>query len=258
MSSEKTVLFETKGRIAFITFNRPEKMNAMNGSVFEELKEAFEKYNADDDLWCAVISGNGDHFCVGGDIAWLAEYQAETGEKVLYEEEYYKAMKESEKPIVSAIQGYCMGAGMSIGLLYADVQVVSEDAKFGMTDVCWSIAPPYRAPLPWNVSLNNAKYLSLTGKIIGGEEALRMGMVNELVPREELLERASQLAETICKNAPISVRAHKEYFQKFMELPGGGGDELAQDVFQKVWDSEDAVEGAKAFAEKRKPVWQNK
>ncbi|NIB45030.1 enoyl-CoA hydratase/isomerase family protein [Pseudomaricurvus alkylphenolicus] len=258
MSEEKTVLFETKGRIAFITFNRPEKMNAMNLQVFGELKEAFEKYNDDNDLWCCVFSGKGDNFCTGGDIKWLSDHQQETGGKVLYEDDYYSALRNSPKPIISAIQGYCLGAGMSVGLKYSDIHIASECAKFGCTESRWSIAPPYRAPTSWDIGLANTLYMGLTGVVISGEQALRMGLVSEVVPREKLLERAIELADMVVANAPIDTRAHKEYYRKFMELPGGGGDELAQTVFKKVWDSEDAVEGPLAFAEKRKPVWKNR
>ena len=264
--AEKIVLFETKGRIAYITLNRPEKLNACNQEMRHQLGAAVEKYSDDDELWCAIITGAGRAFMAGADLGWIGEMHENPEAEPLWKRPNvpinyspaYRALDYCPKPVIAAVNGYCTAAGMTLALLHCDMRIASDRAVFGELEARYSVVSNYPTPFTWHMSLGNALYLKLTGNQISAETALRMGIVSEVVPHEKLMDRVTELATMVCECAPINVRAIKEFMYRFVEVPGCFGQALGNMIWPRVYFSEDALEGPRAFKEKRKPVWKNR
>jgi enoyl-CoA hydratase/carnithine racemase len=258
MTKDRVVLFEKKGPIAYITLNRPAKLNAMNGEMYEQLAEVVRKYSVDDDFRCAIISGAGGNFSSGGDLKFFEEWHRTRGPDEQYGFPAYRELERCLKPVIAAVDGYCFASGFNLAVLYCDIRIASERAKFGIPAVTRGLPLPYPLPLTWHMSLGNALYMVLTGKQLTAEEALRMGIVNEVVPHDKLMERAIELAAVIAEAAPIHVRCHKEFLRRFVEAPGSFGQQLVDIIMRPLYYSEDTIEGKRAFLEKRKPVYKNR
>ena len=258
MTKERVVLYEKKGPIGYITLNRPSKVNAMNGEMYDLLTEVVNEYIADNNLLCAIISGAGGNFSSGGDHKWFQEWYNSKGKGVNYDFPAYKALDRCPKPIIAAIDGYCLASGFNCAVLYCDIRIASERAKFGIPAVKQGLRLPYPIPFTWHMTLGNALYMVLTGKQLSAEEAFHMGVVSEIVPHEKLMERATELATIISEGAPMHVRCHKAFLRRFVEAPGSFGQRLVDMIMAPLNTSEDSVEGRRAFIEKRKPVYKNK
>ena len=260
MVKDKVVLFEKKGPIAYITFNRPEKINAMNGEVYDQLAEVVKEYVADDDLRCAIISGAGGNFSSGGDLKWFQERHRAEGRYELYDFPGYKELDRCPKPVIAAVDGYCLASGFNCAVLKCDIRIASERAVFGMPAVKRALpgGDSYPMPFTWHMTLGNALYMVLTGKQLSAEEALRMGIVSEVVPHEKLMDRATELATIVCECSPLHVRAQKQLFYRLMESPGSFCQRLQEMILGPLSYTEDSLEGKQAFLEKRAPVYKNK
>jgi enoyl-CoA hydratase len=256
MSEEKCILFEKKGPIALITLNRPEKINAMNQALYEQLAEAVRNYANDDRLLCAIISGAGGNFSSGGDLKWFLERKK--ANLPAYDYPPYKELDRCPKPVIAAIDGYCLASGFNCAVLYCDIRIASDRAKMGIPAVKRALPISYPLPLTWHMTLGNALYMVLTGKLLSAEEALRMGIVSEVAPHERLMSRAIELAQIICEAAPMHVRCHKEFLRRFVEVPGSFGQRLIDLTMATLADSEDSIEGKQAFLEKREPGFKNR
>ncbi|MFC1534054.1 enoyl-CoA hydratase/isomerase family protein [Thermodesulfobacteriota bacterium] len=229
MSDNKVVLYEKKGPIAYITLNRPEKINAMNGEMYDLLEEAIKDYTVNDDLRCVIITGAGGNFSSGMDLKEDAEKAAgnhHTGYGLF---PAYQALDLCLKPIIAAIDGYCVASGFNCAVLYCDMRIASERAKFAgepqtefgsRQGVRRPLGLRYPMPLTQNMSLGNAFYISWAGKMLSADEVLRMGIVSEVVPHENLMERATEIATRISQADPLQVRRHKEFLRRYMEVPG--------------------------------------
>lgn len=260
--NNKVLIYEKKGPLAYITFNRPEIMNAMNTEIYTLLEASVKDFTADDNLLCAIISGADGNFSSGMDLKEGTGKQPHTEKYPDYDIfPAYKAIDRCPKPIIAAIDGYCLASGFNCAVLYCDIRIATERAKFGIPAVKRGSAVPYPLPFTWHMSLGNALYMVLTAKILNAEEALRMGIVSELVPHEKLMERATELAKTIAESSPIGVRSLKQYMRRFVEMPGSEGQRLVQMVMDPIRASEESnqkydeafAEGRKAFREKRSP-----
>lgn len=246
--------YERRGKIAFVTMNRPEKGNAMNQELCLDLLECWEQYLEDEEAWVAVLSGEGRHFCVGADISQGIDAHRHSAMTV---PGLHYGTLECFKPIVAALHGYCLGQGMSMAL-GCDVRVCADDARLGYPHVSHgfcSVGGPTR--LPRHIP-GMAMYYLLTGELITPQEAHRLGLVVKVVPREELLAEATAIAEKICRNAPMAVRATKEAAVRQIGLPEHEGFAIARDVLHHLTKTKDYAEGIAAFVEKREPVWQGK
>ncbi|MES2399099.1 MAG: crotonase/enoyl-CoA hydratase family protein [Pseudomonadota bacterium] len=257
------VLYEVRGRIALITINRPEAMNAINMDVGVGLSEALRKFSADPELWAAVITGAGDKaFSAGADLKAVAAGEmsrmSEVGKPGIAD----LLRRYVDKPVIAAVNGYALGGGMEVALS-CDLIVASEKASFGLPEVKRGLvaAGGGMLRLPRQMPLKTAMYHVMTGELMSAADALHWGLVNQVVPQDEVLQKAMALAERICANAPVAVRESKGVVYRSMDASLYLSDEawaISDAAAARNRASEDAAEGPRAFAEKRPPAWKGR
>jgi|SRR5215207_76404 len=254
--TSETVELEVDGRVALVTIARPAARNAIDPETSRGLNEAFVAIENDPEIWVSVITGAGDVFCAGADLKALAAgRQLEiTGAEPWGFGGLVRPGR--VKPVVAAVNGHALAGGLEL-VLACDLVVAAEDAQFGLPEVSrgiiagaggvWRLAQqmPYR----------RAMELILTGDRIDAAEALRFGLVNDVVARADVLPRARDLAARICENAPIAVRESRKIAAAAPGLPDADGWRLTDEAWETVLASEDAKEGPRAFAERRSPRW---
>ena len=261
----ETILFEVRNQIAFVTFNRPESMNAMNRQMTRELIEACRQIEEDAEIRIAIFTGAGEKaFSAGMDLKERAETvfsPIERRQQKLTNKIYTqaRAVAAITKPTIAAIRGYCVGGGLEFALA-CDLRVAAEDAKLGLTEVRRGIIPGAGGTqrLTRAVGVTKAMEMCLTGDTVSGLEAKSLGLVNNAVPSADVIKAAEDLASRILKGAPTSVMFIKEAIKKGIELPLEEGLRLEADLSSLIGSTEDAKEGPRAFAEKRAPVWKGK
>lgn len=256
---EPKVLWETQGAVAIVTLNRPTKINAVDGDMFDQLDAALRRYSADDSLRCMVLTGAGGNFSAGGDMKWFHKMHVEhdTPErKWEYPFDTYKYMRKMTKPIISAIDGYCIASAFNMAVVHTDIRVASTRMKLALPGPQRGLGVGFYS-MPWQdyTGLGNIMYLALTGKQLSADEALRMGLVNEVVEPDELLPRALELANIICQGDPYEVEGLKEFWNTYRDLPGGSYMLVADNVRRRVdaVKTTDSEEGRRAFLEGRAP-----
>jgi enoyl-CoA hydratase len=256
----ETLTFEKKNRIACLTLNRPEQRNAITLEMRNLLEKYWDQVNEDDDIRVVIITGAGDKvFCAGMDLKEADRLRKEGKENILrlIDDPFMQKMRKVNKPIVTAINGSVFAGGFLIAL-NSDIRVCIRDTTFAITEAKVGRGSPWAIPLLWMLPLGIVMELTLTGDAISAERMYQMGFVNRLVGREELMATAIGIAENIRDNAPLSVRAAKESLLRGMDLGLKAGFEKAMEIYQSVYESEDAQEGPRAFAEKRKPKWKGR
>ncbi|TCT09600.1 enoyl-CoA hydratase/isomerase family protein [Paralcaligenes ureilyticus] len=251
---EKTVLFEVRERVAYITLNRPDKKNAINRAMRKEIQDAYLRVKTDPGIWAAVLTGNGEVFCSGKDLMEKNLPEDDDG-SIMSNDELYLFQRFIYKPIVLALNGPCLAQGGGFAL-NADIVVFSERASIGWPQVkrgISSVSGPSFLPhaIPWN----QAMACLMRGKFIEADEALRLGIANEVVPHGQLLQVAERWAREILENAPLAVCAIKEAARRGQEIPAMDRMYQARDVANRVLLSQDSKEGITAFKEKRKANW---
>jgi enoyl-CoA hydratase/carnithine racemase len=254
--SHEFVIYEKRDRIAYVTLNRPEVMNAINLQMHHELFEVFEDFKNDDDVWVAIVTGAGDRaFCAGNDLKESARRDGARGERPPFAA--ITSRYECWKPINAAVRGYVVAGGLELALA-CDLIVSADDAKFALPEVRRGMAAGAGGVhrLARQIPLKHAMGLMLTGRRIGADEAYRLGFVNEVVPAGELMAAAERWAAEILECAPLAVRLTKEAAMTGLHLPveeAMAADR--RDRRPRMLASEDFKEGPRAFAEKRKPRW---
>ena len=258
------ILYEKDGRLALITINRPERRNAIDARTSYEMQTAFYDFRDDDDLWVAILTGAGDKaFSAGNDLVAMSEMMAgRGGDRPAVPSAPFGGITrnfECWKPIIAAVNGFCLAGGLEIAIS-CDIRVAAEHAEFGVPEVTRGIIPgaggTQRLPrmLPKGIALE----LLITGARFDAEWAFRHGLVNYVVPADQVLAKARELAEAICENGPLAVRAAKESALRGLELPLEDGLKQEIEFSRKVVTSEDAREGPLAFAQKRKPEYKGR
>src|SRR3989441_5832218 len=256
-----TVLYEQKDQIVTITINRPDAMNAIDPETHQALIQAWTRFRDDEGAWVAILTGAGEKaFSAGADLKKMipAAFSGGRGYNPVAHNAYglggITRGLEIWKPMIAAINGFCLAGGLEQALA-CDLRIAAPHAKFGLTEVRWAIIPGAGGTqrLPRAVPLAKALEMILTAEPITADEALRFGLVNKVVPLPELLPAARALAETLCERGPLAPRAAKEAVIRGLSLPLDDGLRLEALLAGTLHGTEDAVEGPKAFAEKRKP-----
>ncbi|MEV6982694.1 enoyl-CoA hydratase-related protein [Sphaerisporangium sp. NPDC051017] len=254
MSGE--VLYEVRDGAAWIMINRPEARNALNRAVREGLKAAFLRAEADPAAAVVVLTAAGDKaFCAGGDLKEMADVGL-TIPPPDYVPQPNRTV-EVTKPVVAAVNGGAFGGGFLLAQS-ADLVIAAESARFGISEIKIGRGAPWAAPLPWLVPPRIAMQMLVTGDPITARRAYEVGLVNEVVPLPELAGRTTELVATIAANAPLSVRAGKKMVYAVAEHSRSDAFDVAERIWEPVYLSEDAQEGPRAFAEKRKPLWRGR
>lgn len=257
------VLYEKRGHIAVITLNRPERMNALGRELAAELREAETEFINDDDVWLGIYTGAGDRaFCAGRDLKEAAEQDAASdgaapaaAANASPISRFERIAPDHGKVTIAAINGAAYGGGLEMALT-CDIRIAAEGARMALAEVKVGLCPPGGSfNLPRLVGLSNAMWLLLSGEPADADEALRIGLVTRVVPQADLLPTALAMAETIAANAPLAVRATRKLAHLGLEMPKDYARRMGASLIESVWTSEDSVEGAKAFAEKRPPEW---
>ncbi len=262
------VNYDKRGHIAYITINRPDVLNALHPTANQELFDIFTDFNEDPEAWTAILTGAGDRsFCVGSDIKWMAAHPGTVANFGV--QEGGMTHREIWKPIIAAVNGYCLGGGLEIALA-CDLIIAAEHALFGVPEIRTVGCYPGEGGilrLPRQIPYRVAMDMLLTGRRIPAREALQLGLINQVVPASELMAAATAKAEEINANSPIAVRVSKEIVVRSLDRPLGYPCEhprtawdLYDELGPKLKESEDyrSNEGPRAFAEKRKPVWKGR
>lgn len=256
-----TVRYEVREKIAFVTLDRPEALNAMNTELRDDLRATWARFRADEDAWVAVLTGAGDRaFCAGADIKEMRANQDRGGGDPFWLPDDIDRSLESGyplyKPVIAAINGHCLGGGMTLAA-GCDIRVASTNATFGFPEVALGLPTVLGAVwLAKMLPLGKGLELLLTGDRFPAETMKEIGFIEYLVEPGQALAKATEVAERIRKNAPIAVRATKEVFKRSLEMPMGDAFRFGETMRRVVRTTEDAQEGPRAFVEKRPPKYQ--
>jgi enoyl-CoA hydratase/carnithine racemase len=261
----ETILYDVGDRIATITFNRPDRLNAISPQMAHELRHAYAAAEADPEVWTLLVTGNGRAFCAGADVGEIPD-----DGRVIYPEPYLSTYPQWEapqeatppfrsmtKPVVAAVNGICCGAGLDL-LTTGDVAIASERAEFFDPHVSIGLVSGRESVrLARVLPIGVAMRFALMGKHerMSAQRAYELGLVSEIVPHDDLARRAREIAATINRNAPLAVRGTRLAIRKGIDLPLHEAEILAEAFRERVVRTDDAKEGPAAFMEKRDPKW---
>lgn len=257
----KTLLYEKKDNIGVLTVNRPDKLNAISNKLTEELESFLDEAEKDVNLRVLVITGAGEKaFVAGADINELVERDAKMGRDVSrFRQDLFARIENLPVPVIAGVNGYALGGGLELALA-CNIRIASEKAQFGAPEVKLGIIPGDGGTqrLPRLVGLGRAMELVLTGDFIDASEALRIGLVNRVVPHEELMDNVMALAKKIASRPPLAVKYAKEAVNRSQEGDTTSGYALESYLHALACTTEDKKEGVAAFLEKRKGEFKGK
>jgi enoyl-CoA hydratase/carnithine racemase len=242
--------------IAVITINRPDQRNCLSHEVREGLRTAWQRFEADDEARIAILTGSGDKaFCAGGDLKEMVEKQLRVPPRDMFPQPYENIRL--SKPTIAAVNGVAFAGGWMIAQ-GCDLCVASTNAKFAITEVKVGRGSPWSAPLIHMIPQRIYMEIVLTGKPITAQRAYEIGLVNRLAEPGQALDAAIALAREVLEGAPLSVKAARESVMLATEMGRADALEAAWAAHEECYNSDDAQEGPRAFAEKRTPVWTGK
>jgi enoyl-CoA hydratase/carnithine racemase len=242
--------------VAWLTINRPEARNALSKGVRDGLWAGFRRFADDGDAAVLILTGAGDKaFCAGGDLKEMSD----TALKVPPPDflPYLQRTVKTDKPVIAAVNGVAFAGGFLLAQM-CDLVIAADHAKFGIMEAKVGRGSPWAAPLPWLVGPRAAMEIMLIGDPLSAQRAYEIGLVNRVVPADQLRDEALAMATTIAGNAPLSVRAAKQLVYLSAEHGWSAALEAADALYEPVYLSEDAQEGPTAFKEKRPPRWQGR
>lgn len=254
------VIIEKTDKIALLRINRPEAMNSLDAVMLHEINTAVDQAAADPEVEVILFIGEGKAFVAGADIAAMSTMDEEDGMALgILGQQVFRKIETLNKPTIAVVNGFALGGGCELAMA-CDMRIASTRAKFGQPEVGLGITPGFSGTqrLPRLVGKAKACELILTGDIIQAEEAARIGLVNKVVPPEELMEEAMALAGRILKNAPLAVQFSNRAIKSGLETDIDTGIGLEAELFAQCFSTEDQKEGMKAFLEKRKPFFQGR
>ena len=251
----ESIKLTVDNKIAVITINRPESLNALNAQVFDDLEKAFGILGSDRNVNCIIVTGSGEKsFVAGADIKEFSDYDKEQAKTLSKRgHEVFETIENLSKPVIAAINGFALGGGLELALS-CHVRYASENAKLGLPEVTLGLIPGYGGTqrLPKIVGKGIANEMIFSAKMISADRAKSIGLVNEVFPQEELLKKTHELAEQIIRNSPQGIAmAIKAINASETEK----GMQIEIDSFGELFSQEDFQEGVTAFLEKRKPVF---
>jgi enoyl-CoA hydratase len=261
MAEYSNLLIDVRDRIATVTLNRPDKLNALNEQTIRELGQAMDEVTAREDVGGVILTGSGEKaFVAGADIGELAKMGTIDGIEVSrMGQQVFRRIELSRKPVIAAVNGFALGGGCELALA-CHLRVASENAKFGLPEVKLGIIPGYGGTLrlPRIVGKGRALELMLSAEMIDAQEAYRIGLANKVVPQAELAEATRKLMTTILRNGPVAVGLAIECTTRGMEMSVDDGLALESNLFGLLASTEDMREGMNAFLEKRKAEFKNR
>lgn len=255
MTEYSTLLTETRGRVGWITLNRPEALNALNSTLVGELAEAAGAFDADEGIGCIVLTGSDRAFAAGADIK---EMETKTSREMTVASPFagLEAFSRVRTPVVAAVAGYALGGGCELAMT-CDVILAADTARFGQPEITLGVIPGLGGTqrLPRAIGYYKAAELVLTGRLMDAEEAERSGLVSRVVPAADLLDEAAKVAESIASKSLPVVYAAKEALRASQETTAAEGLRFERQAFAALFALDDQKEGMAAFREKRPPVF---
>ena len=249
----QNLILKKEDRIATITMNRPEALNALNSATFHELNAVFDDLEKDDKIEVIIITGEGKAFVAGADIVEMKDMNGQQSRAFsMLGQQVFRRMELMEKVFIGAINGFALGGGCEFAMA-CDVRIASEKAKFGQPEVNLGVTPGFAGTqrLPRLVGMAKAKELLLTGDMIKADEAFRIGLVNKVMPPESLMDEAKTLAETILTKGPVSIKMIKTCVNRGLQTDIDTAAAFEADAFGLCFASGETKEGMTAFLEKR-------
>lgn len=257
----KNIILEIEGNLAIITINRPKALNALNSDTLKELDVVINNIESNEDIYCVILTGAGQKaFVAGADIAEMKDLNSTEAEEFgLLGNRVFRKLEILEKPVIAAIQGFALGGGCELAMA-CDIRIASEKARFAQPEAGLGITPGFGGTqrLPRLVGTGKAKELIYTCAMINAEEALRIGLVNKVVPVENLMDEAKKLANSIIENAPIAVKLCKDAINRGTQVDMDSAIKVEAEDFGRCFNSEDQLEGMTAFLEKRVKNFKNR
>lgn len=261
MTEPINVRFEKEGPIATITIDRPKALNALNYATLQELLHCFQRLEGEQDIRAVILTGGGEKaFVAGADISYMQELNAlEAAQFADLGHAVMAAVEQVPQPVIAAVNGFALGGGCELALA-CDIRIAAEHAKFGQPEVNLGVIPGFGGTqrLPRLIGKGRACELLYTGAIIDAAEALRIGLVNRVVPMGRLIETCRELATTIAAKGPIAIRLCKETINNGMEMDLSRANRYEAVQFSQCFASADQKEGMRAFLEKRGAVFQGR
>lgn len=258
----ETLLYAKEDNIAVVTLNRPERLNALSFQLREELIAAFSEMEKDAGVTVVILTGGPNAFSAGADIKERAAMQASQPEIYFKQQKthrFFSMIENFEKPVIAAVSGVAVGGGCELSLV-CDLRIASETARFGVPEVKIGVIPAAGGTqrLPRIIGITKAKELLYTGDFIDAQEALRLNLVNKVVPVERLLEEAKEMARKLIGNPPLSIKFAKRAVNAGMQMDLASALDYESYCAALLSVSEDRIEGFRAFTEKRKPQFKGR
>ena len=257
--SYECILTETDGGVGIITLNRPDALNAFNIQLMNEVTDALQKFEADDDIGCMIITGSEKAFAAGADIKEMADKTYMEAFKEDFITANWEAASKCRKPIIAAVAGYALGGGCELAMM-CDFILAADNAKFGQPEITIGAMPGAGGTQRMTrfIGKSKAMEMCLTGRMMDAEEAERCGLVSRIVPKGELRDEAIKVAKQIASFSRPIVMLTKESVDRAYETTLSEGVRFERRVFHSVFATEDQKEGMAAFVEKRKPNFKHR
>ena len=260
--SYETLRYEKADGIGIITLNRPKRLNALSFQLKDEVSAVFDEIENDDDVQVVILTGGDKAFSAGADIKERSTVditQSQAYFRQLKSHDFYCKIEDFEKPVIAAISGVAVGGGCELAMV-CDLRIASETARFGLPEVKIGVMPAAGGTqrLPRLIGITRAKELLYTGEFIDAEEARRIGLVNKVVPVDQLMTEAKALAKKIAEKPPLSVKYLKRAVNVGIQLDLSSALDYEAQIAAMLTCSEDRKEGFRAFVEKRKPVFKGR
>jgi enoyl-CoA hydratase len=256
----KTIILTREENVCLLTLNRPEAMNALNDELIRELSQAIDQIAHDDQVRVLIITGGSKVFAAGGDIKAMLTFGPEQAKEYLSPvHRVFNQISELSKPTIAAICGFALGGGVELSLT-CDFRIAAENSKFGFPEINLGIFPAAGGSqrLPRMVGMAQAKELMFTGDTIDAAKALQIGLVNQVVAKEQVIEKAMILAGKLAAKPPLTIKSLKESMHNVFNMDINMGLHMEIEKFSRLFATNDQKEGMTAFIEKRKPDFKGK